>query len=254
MTLHLERDRDVAVLRLDNPTKLNALTPGMIDALEAYCEALERAEGLRGVVVAAVPPKAFCAGADIAAWGSLSPDAFARGWIRRGHRAFDRLARLSVPTVAAIAGHAFGGGLELAAACDVRIMAPGVTIALPEAQVGIVPGWGGTQRLLRLLPEPIVRDMALLGTRVPAERLLTLGFASELSDDPEVVARARIGAGSARAVAVAKAMIDAAVGEDRGAAIEALGGALMSGTEDKAEGLDAFGAKRVPVFPPRRGL
>jgi enoyl-CoA hydratase/carnithine racemase len=100
--------------------------------------------------------------------------------VRDGHRVFDRLARLGKPTVAALSGHAFGGGLELAAACDVRVMAPRATLALPEAGVGIVPGWSGTQRLLRLLPEPVVKEMALFGRRIGAERALALGFAAEV--------------------------------------------------------------------------
>ena len=116
--------------------------------------------------------------------GKLSPAEFARHWVRHGHRIFDRLARLSKPTIAVINAHAFGGGLELAACCDIRIMAPRATLALPEAKVGIVPGWSGTQRLTRLIGEPAVKEMALFGQRIVANRAVTLGFACEIADDP----------------------------------------------------------------------
>jgi enoyl-CoA hydratase len=105
--------------------------------------------------------------------------------VRLGHRVFDRLARLSRPTIAVMQGHAFGGGLELATACDIRVMAPGATLGLPEAQVGIVPGWSGTQRLARLLPEPVLKEMALFGRRLSRSGPMALGFVAEVSEDPQ---------------------------------------------------------------------
>ena len=203
------------------------------------------------MLITAVGDRAFCTGADINGWGDLTPAQFARHWIRDGHRIFDRLARLSKPTIAVIQGHAFGGGLELAAACDLRVMAPGASLALPEAGVGIVPGWSGTQRLLRLLPEAVVKEMALFGHRVTADRALAMGFVAAVDADPRAAAMALLDRAitlSPRAVEIAKSMIHAAVGEDRSAMIEALGGAAIAATEDRAEGVAAFRAKRKPVF------
>jgi enoyl-CoA hydratase/carnithine racemase len=252
--LHLRVEGPVAELRLDNPGKLNALTVPMLEALEAHCAALEREPGVRAVVLTAEGDRAFCAGADITAWAELSPADFARAWVREGHRIFDRLARLSKPTVAAISGHAFGGGLELAAACDIRVMAPGAMLALPEAGVGIVPGWSGTQRLARLMPGPVVREMALFGRRIPAERALALGFVAEIAEDAAGAARAiaaKAAGLSPRAVEVAKYMIQAGVGEDRGALIETLGSGMIAASADRAEGVGAFAEKRKPEFPGR---
>ncbi|GAB1362560.1 enoyl-CoA hydratase/isomerase family protein [Rhodobacter sp.] len=178
----------VAELRLDNPAKLNCFTPEMLAQLATHLEALENRADIRAVVLIGTGERAFCTGADINGWGDLNPAEFARNWVRGGHRIFDRLARLAKPTIAALNGHAFGGGLELAAACDIRVMVPKATIALPEAGVGIVPGWSGTQRLGRLLPEPMLKEMALFGRRIAADRALSCGFVAELAEDVRAAA------------------------------------------------------------------
>jgi len=249
--LHLEIDGPLATLRLDNPAKLNALTVAMLEALDVHCADLERNPGIRAVLVTATGERAFCVGADITEWSKLTPTGFARNWVREGHRVFDRLARLSIPTIAVLNGHAFGGGFELAIACDIRVMALNATLGLPEAGIGIVPGWSGTQRLQRLLPEPVIKEMALFGRRLSAERALALGLVAEVSDDPLAAATAIARASfnqSPRAVEVAKYMIHAGAGEDSAAVIEALGGGMIAATDDKDEGVAAFLEKRAPKF------
>lgn len=250
--IHLIRHGRLAELRLDNPAKLNCLTPDMLADLARHCDEIDGDAGCLGVVVTAEGDRAFCTGADIKAWADLSPADFARQWVRGGHRIFDRLARLSKPTVAALTGPAFGGGLELAAACDIRVMVPDASLALPEAGVGIVPGWSGTQRLMRLLPEPVVKEMALFGRRLSADRALALGFVAEVAADARPAAFAIAGkleTTSPRAVEVAKYMIHAAAGEDGAAMVEALGSGMIGASADKAEGVAAFRAKRKPEFP-----
>ncbi len=252
--VHLILDAGIAELRLDNPARLNALTRDMLDQLDAHLHAIDRDPAIRAVMVTATGEKAFCTGADINAWGDLSPADFARHWVRDGHRILDRLARLSKPTIAVLNGHAFGGGLELAAACDLRVMAPGVTLALPEAGVGIVPGWSGTQRLLRLLPELAVKEMALFGSRIRADRALAMGFVATVDADPYAAAMALLDRAiglSPRAVEISKSMIHAAVGEDRAAMVEALGSAAIAASDDRAEGVAAFRDKRKPAFTGR---
>jgi len=250
-TITLSYEGAIAVLTVSNEAKLNALTMAMLDALDGHLTEIDRSDDTRAVIVTGAGAKAFCCGADIAEWGTLSPADFARGWVRDGHRIFDRLARLSKPTIGALNGHAFGGGLELAAACDIRVMTPRATLALPEAKVGIVPGWSGTQRLLRLLPEPVAKEMALFGRRISAERALGVGFVAEVAEDALGSAKqiaADLADVSPRANEITKAMIHAAVGEDRGAAIEALGAAAAGASADRDEGVDAFLNKRSPKF------
>lgn len=249
--VHLTINGRIAEIRLDNPAKLNAFTVGMLAEFAAHLETVEADAGILCVLVTATEAKAFCAGADINGWGDLTPAQFARNWVRSGHRIFDRLARLSRPTIAVLNAHAFGGGLELAAACDARVMAPGATIALPEAGIGIVPGWSGTQRLARLLPEPMLKEMAVFGRRISAERALQVGFVAEVAEDARAAAdamAARVCELSPRAVETAKSMIHAARGEDAGAMIEALGSAAIAASDDRAEGVSSFREKRKPTF------
>jgi enoyl-CoA hydratase/carnithine racemase len=246
----LRHEGRVAVLTLENPAKLNALTGAMLDQLSGFLDVLERDE-TRALILTGIGDKAFCCGADILEWGPLTPAAFARDWVRGGHRVFDRLARFGKPTIGALNGHAFGGGLELAACCDIRVIAPRATLALPEARVGIVPGWSGTQRLARLIPEPVLKEMALFGRRIPAARAVALGFAA--SEAADVLAEAQslaegLEGVSPRANEIAKAMIHAAQGEDQAAAIEALGSAAIAASADRQEGVAAFQEKRDARF------
>lgn len=241
----------MATLTLHNEAKYNALDIPMLEALSAHLGAVERDPEVRVLILTGAGEKAFCSGADIAAWGSLGPAEFARHWVRDGHRLFDRIARLGKPTIAAMNGHAFGGGLELACACDLRIASEKTLLALPEARVGIVPGWSGTQRLVRLLGEVLVKEMALFGRRIPAARAQQAGFVAEISDTPLLAAQALAQETlklSPRAVEITKSMILAGSGEDSGAMIEALGSAAICASDDRDEGVAAFMEKRDAQF------
>ena len=250
-TVHLDISGPVAEMRLDNPSKLNALTMDMLHQIEAHCTTIEADKSVRAVLLTSTGDRAFCVGADIREWSELDPRAFARDWVKRGHRCFDRIARLPMPVIGVLTGHAFGGGLELAATCDLRIAAPRATIALPETGVGIVPGWSGTQRLVRQLPPAILKEMALSGARLSAERAHQVGFLNAIADDPHAAAHdmaAKISGSGPQATETAKWLISAALDEDAGACIEALAGAAMAPTAEKVEGVAAFAEKRSPDF------
>jgi enoyl-CoA hydratase len=245
----------LARLTLKRPNKLNALDRAMIDALADAARAIDASSETR-VAILSGEGKAFCAGGDIGAWGGLPPLEMWRDWTRAGHRAFEALARLRVPLIAAMTGHAFGGGLELAAVADIRIAESGIKLGLPESGLGMAPGWSGTQRLVRRFGPSVVRRMALAGAMFSAEEGLALGLVDEVAAKGEGVARAEaLAADIAKrgplAVQMVKAMINAAEGEDRDAPIEGLAGALTAFTQDLTEGVAAFRAKRPPAFTGR---
>ncbi len=249
ITLSIEDS--VAVLTLSNESKLNALTTGMLTQLNDYLVEIELNSSVRALIVTGAGEIAFCCGADITEWGALSAADFSRYWVRDGHRIFDRLARFNKPTLCAVNGHAFGGGLELAACCDIRILSDNSTLALPEAKVGIVPGWSGTQRLARLITEPVLKEIALFGRHIDAQRAYSLGFAAEVSKTPLDTAKqvaSNLQNLSLRSNEITKAMIHGAVGEDSSAAIEALGSAASASSNDRDEGVQAFLQKRSPDF------
>jgi enoyl-CoA hydratase len=253
--VHLTLDGACAKLTLKRPEKLNALDRSMIDALHDAARAIEASKEAR-VAILSGEGKAFCAGGDIAAWGGLPPLEMWRDWTRAGHRAFEALARLRVPLIVALTGHAFGGGLELAAVGDLRIAESGVKLGLPESGLGMAPGWSGTQRLVRRFGASVVRRMALTGVMFSAEEGLSLGLVDEVAPKGEGLARAgALAADVAKrgplAAQMVKAMINAAEGEDRDAPIEGLAGALTAYTEGLAEGVAAFRGKRVPAFSGR---
>ncbi|MGA2792295.1 MAG: enoyl-CoA hydratase/isomerase family protein [Roseiarcus sp.] len=251
----LSLDGPVARLTLKRADKLNALDRAMIVALARAVEAIEEARDVR-VAILSGEGKAFCAGGDIAAWSGLPPLDMWRDWTRLGHRAFEALARLRVPLIAALTGHAFGGGLELAATADIRIAEAGIRLGLPETGLGMAPGWSGTQRLVRRFGAQVVRRMALGGQMFETEEALRLGLIDEAVAPGQALARASaiahdIAARGPVAVQIVKSMINAAEGEDDDAPIEALAGALTATTRDLGEGVAAFRAKRPARFEGR---
>ena len=245
----------LARLTMKRADKLNALDRAMVDALGEAARAIESSQDAR-VAILSGEGKAFCAGGDIAAWGGLPALEMWRDWTRAGHRAFEALARLRVPLIAALTGHAFGGGLELAAVADIRVAEIGIKLGLPESGLGMAPGWSGTQRLVRRFGPSAVRRMALAGTMFTAEEGLALGLVDEVAAKGEGIPRAEaLAADIAKrgplAVQMVKSMINAAEGEDRDAPIEGLAGALTAFSDDLAEGVEAFRGKRTPNFAGR---
>ena len=254
--LRVEREGPLAIVTLPRAAKLHALTFPMLDGLAAAADAIEADDKCRAVILTGEGAKAFCAGADIAEWGALGPLEFGRRWIVPGHRVFDRWARLRQPVVAILNGIAFGGGLELAATADYRLAEAHVRLGLPETQVGIVPGWSGTQRLVRRAGAPAVRRLALTGEPVDAAEALRLGLVDEVVATGDGMARARALAATMAqrapvALQTAKLLINAAEGEEASIAIETLAGALAAGTADAREGVAAFKEKRKAEFEGR---
>jgi enoyl-CoA hydratase len=245
-------DGAVATITLARAEKLNALDMPMIEALVDAANAIEDSREIRCAIITG-EGKAFCAGGDIAGWGVLEPLDMWRVWTRQGHRAFDRLARLRVPLIAALGGHALGGGLELAASADIRVAEPQIKIGLPETGLGMVPGWSGTQRLVRRFGSQNVRRLSLTGALLSGEEAEYRGIVDEVVPQGGALARANeiarlVAERGPIAVSIAKELINAAEGEETTAAVEGIAGALVSYTSDLKEGVASFREKRTPFY------
>jgi enoyl-CoA hydratase/carnithine racemase len=243
----------VATITLNRPDKLNALDTDMLDGLERLIARIDADGGIRVVILKAAGERAFCAGADINAWAELKPLGMWHTWIRRGHQIFGRLADLRQPSIAAIAGIAFGGGLELALSCDLRVAADSAKFALPEVTIATVPGWTGTQRLPRLIGEARAKQMVLTGQRIDAPTAAAWGLINEsvpMADlDKRAVELARqIAANAPVSVQTAKQLMNAALGRDTAATLEALAGSMTGFTDDAVEGRAAWAERRPPKF------
>ena len=245
-------DNCIARLTLRRPDKLNAIDADMIDALLQACRVIERSDA-RVAILSGEGGRSFCAGGDIEAWSRLDAEAFSRRWLRDGHDAFDALARLTVPLIAVLNGHALGGGLELAACADLRIAEAHVKIGQPEPGLGIIPGWSGTQRATRRFGAQLIRRMALFGEVYSAEQALVLGLVDQVvaTGEGQVAAdaaAARVLQRAPRATELTKMLINAAEGEENERVVDALAGAAAAASGDLAEGLSAYREKRLPRF------
>jgi enoyl-CoA hydratase len=245
-------DGPVATVTLNRAEKRNAIAPAMLADFDAILSEVEASDRIRVLVVTGAGDRAFCAGADITAWSELAPIDMWRRWIPAGQRVLDHLEALRQPTIAAINGFAFGGGLELALACDLRIAADHATFASPEVGIATVPGWGATGRLAAVAGPARAKQLILTGQPIDARTAAMWGLVGEVVPAAELAGRTRalamqVAGQAPIAVQVAKQLIDAQ--RPRPAvALEALGGGLTAFTADAEEGRAAFRERRRPVY------
>jgi enoyl-CoA hydratase/carnithine racemase len=246
----------VATVTLDRPNRYNALGSRIVEELGEVLTEIETSGRIRAVILTGAGERAFCSGVDLKERAEM--DADERWAHNRALGAFaERLARLQLPTIAAINGLAFGGGLEITLACDFRIAAEGATFALPEVGIGIVPGAGGTQRLPRLVGPTRAKELILTGRRVDAQTALTMGLVSKIVSPGSLMDEARtlaeeMCANSPLALAYAKAAVDLALETpiEQGLRYETAAIRATLSSEDYGIGLSAFAQKRKPSFPP----
>jgi enoyl-CoA hydratase len=249
LKVNLSLDGPLARLVLDRPEKLNALDPEMLGQLEEAIARVEQSGDIRVIILEASGEKAFCVGADILAWTALSPLGMWSEWVRRGHRIFDRVERVRQPLICAIQGLAYGGGLELALACDVRIISDTARLAMPEVKLGTVPGWGGSERLSQLIGKARAKQMIFSGEPIAADVAERWGLANEVVPaaslrDRVATLASKIADNAPVAVQTAKQLI---AGSST-ATLESLAAAVNAFSEDAKEGLAAFREKRPPKF------
>lgn len=253
--LTLTAEEGVAVLTLDRPDALNALSGELLLEIGVAIDLVEADADVRALIVAGAG-RGFCAGADLAGFADLDDVFSGREAALAGQDVMNSLAALPIPVIAALHGFAVGGGLELALACDLRIVAPGTRLGLPETTRGLIPGYGGTQRLPRLIGEARALDLILTGRLVDAEEAVAMGLASRLETDPLAAART-LAATLLRSAPVALGLAKEAVvrGMDatlpQGLEVEADLFGLVVTTEDRAEGVRSFLEKRDPEYQGR---
>lgn len=255
-TFSLDVKDRIGVLRIKRENKRNALDADMMHELADLCREIEHRNDITVLIVTGTGTS-FCAGGDIAAWSDQPPAAFARHWVRDGHNCFDRLARLRQPVIAAINGHALGGGLELAACADYRIAEAQVKFGQPEAGLGIIAGWSGTQRAVRRFGQQIVRRMALFGEILSAEDALAEGLVDKVVPQGQVLNAANDLAASVLkrgtlATELTKMLLNAAEGEERERVLESLAGHIAASSADLREGVAAFKEKRPANFSKKK--
>lgn len=252
MVLELSRRDEFAVVTLNRPEALNALNDAMIGAIDAAIGDVAASDA-RALLFTGAGDRAFCAGADIK--GLLGRSAIeAKRFAERGQRVFARLDTLPMPSVAVINGYAFGGGLELALACTFRIATPNAKVGLPEIKLGVIPGYGGTQRLPRVIGEARALEMVMTGRTVAAEEAERIGLVSRIVEGDAIDGGIEFARTFSKfglpALALAREAVmragDTPINE--GLKIEADLNTLAFQTEDAAEGMTAFIEKREAKF------
>ena len=249
----LERRDAVALVTMNRPDVLNALNRETLECLIERADEIRADEGVRAVVLTGAG-RAFVAGADIAEMRGLSPSE-ALAFSRLGHRAMDGIESLPVPVVAAVNGFALGGGCELACACDWILASRKARFGQPEVKLGLIPGFGGTSRLARRVGPGWVRELVMGGEPVDAETALRMGLANRIHEPEALLDAALASAGQAagkgrRAIATAKrVLLEGGDADVRVAhALEQSAFGSIFGSEESAEGMDAFLEKRDPKF------
>jgi enoyl-CoA hydratase/3-hydroxyacyl-CoA dehydrogenase len=245
----------VATVTINREDRLNTLSPQVFDDLERVLVELEKDDEVRCVVITGAGDRSFSAGADLTSFSDISKAFKVWGFSRRAEEALSRLANFPKPTIAAINGHCFGGGLELALACDFRIAAKRAKMGQTEVNLGLVPGAGGSQRLVRILGQAKAKELVFLGSRLTAEEAASIGLVTKAVEneafESEVRAVAeKLAKQAPVAIRLAKVLLNRSgdVPIDAALEMEAMAFGLVSSTEDLFEGLQAFVEKREPKF------
>ena len=254
MSIDVSRDGRVALVTINRPEVLNALSTEILEELLSELNDLARDTTVGAVVLTGAGERAFIAGADIAELALKTP-LEARAYGELGQDIAHRLETMRKPSIAAVNGFALGGGCEIALACDIRLCSEKAVFGQPEVKLGIMPGWGGTQRLARTTSLGFAKEVILTGRNVPAEEAYRRGLVQAIHPQAELVPKAmemaaQIASMSPVAISYAKEATNRALHGDLGANFvhEADLFAILFSTVDAKEGLNAFTEKRRPTF------
>ena len=251
--IQVTREDRLAIVTINRPP-VNALNQEVLDALETAFAELKKDETVGCVILTGGGEKAFVAGADITEFPKLNKEN-GETLSRRGQEVFQQIADFPAPVIAAVNGFALGGGMELALACDIRVVAENAMVGLPEVTLGIFPGYAGTQRLPRLIPAGKAKELIFTGGMINGAEAYRIGIADHLTSAGESVVKAKeiaakILKNGPVAIRFAKEAINKGLDQtlEEGQRIEASYFSELCDTEDQKEGAQAFLEKRPPVF------
>ncbi len=253
-TIKIEREDSVLWIILNRPHRLNAFNDVLMEELADALDTAEKDPSVKCVVITGEGDRSFSAGADVTMFPKATP-VKAEEFSRLGQKVFGKIEEMSKPVIAAINGFALGGGLELALACDFRIAAEHAELGSPEINLGLIPGWGGTQRLVRIVGLAKAKEMIMLGTRLKAEEALKIGLVhkvvhyEKLRDEVRELAK-KLSEGPPIAMKYAKFALNfgTQVPLDAGLRLESGFMGLTFSTEDLKEGVEAFMSRRKAEF------
>jgi len=249
-----KKEEGIGWITLNRPHRLNALTSDMIDEIQSALDDYEKDEEIKCIVFTGAGDRAFSAGADVTTFIGLTPTTALDASLK-GQKLFSRLEKIRKPVIASLNGYALGGGLEMALACDFRLASENAELGQPEIKLGLIPGWGGTQRLVRIVGLAKAKELIMLGERITAEEAARIGLVNKvvpkakLHEETLAFARKFV-EGPPVALRLAKDMLNVGtqVPLEVGLKMESEAFGLVFSTKDVMEGVSAFMSKRKPEF------
>jgi 3-hydroxypropionyl-coenzyme A dehydratase len=247
--LKVERDEDVVQITISRQDKLNAMNLDVMDEFISLLDDLEK-DSSRVIIITGEGPKAFSAGADIEYMSNIGPTE-AEKYALRGHEVLNRIEKLEKPVIAAVNGYALGGGCELALSCDIRFASPNAQLGQPEVTLGICPGWGGTQRLLRIVGPAKAKDLIFSGRKIMAEEALSMGLINKIFPSESLLSETKayakvLSKNSSFAIGISKMLVNRGTDAnlDTGLKLEIYSWAVCFSTKEREERMRKFIEKK----------
>ena len=247
--LQVEKDEEIVLITINRPEKLNAMNLEVMNEFIAVFDSLEK-DSSKVIIITGIGQKAFSAGADIEYMSRIGT-AEAEKYALRGHEVLNKIENIEKPVIAAINGYALGGGCELALACDIRFASSNAQLGQPEVTIGICPGWGGTQRLLRIIGPARAKDMIFTGRKIGADEALSMGLINKIFPTENLISESKVYAknitkNSSFAVGKSKVLVNRGMDTnlDTGLKLEIYSWSLCFSNNDREERMRAFIEKK----------
>src|SRR5574340_365553 len=247
--LKIEKEDGIVQITIDREDKLNAMSLDVMEEFITILDSLEK-DSSKVIIITGAGQKAFSAGADIEYMSKIEPTE-AEKYAIRGHEVLNKIEKLEKPVIAAINGYALGGGCELALSCDIRFASPNAQLGQPEVTLGICPGWGGTQRLLRIVGPARAKDLIFSGRRINAEEAMSMGLVNKVFSSENLLSETKsyaknVAKNSNYAVGISKMLVNRGMDTnlDTGLKLEIYSWSLCFSTKDREARMNSFLEKK----------